>query len=320
MNNGFDDLDELERELGDTVRAALRKVAKTVADDQRPMGSGHGSSAGELFLTVDAENTTKSRRPRNGMHLFAAGILAAASVAGIAVAVTRDGTPADAPNQTVAAAAPPVQLTEHVLTALDSVEVTLSLPPGWDGDNCSVGIEMDTTTTCACRCGMSGHVYSDPCQWDGTLEEVGPTVDDLAAALEQQPMRDATVSDVEVDGFAGKLVTMSVPDDMDYDESKTSSDGFVDCDLGQFRTWNSPAGTDVRGQQGPGQRDDVYILDVNGTRVVVNVAYFPDLQQPQMGELESIVQSMRIRSVYVLGQLDSPGALTFTAPEGWAVS
>jgi urease beta subunit len=131
-------------------------------------------------------------------------------------------------------------------------------------------------------------------------------------------MRNATVSDVEVDGFAGKLVTMSVPDDMDYDESKTSSDGFVDCDLGQFRTWNSPAGTDVRGQQGPGQRDDVYILDVNGTRVVVNVAYFPDLQQPQISELESIVQSMRIRSVYVIGPSgDFPGELTFTVPEGW---
>ena len=89
MNNELDDLDELERELGDTVRAALRKVAKTVADDQRPMGSGHGSSAGEVFLTVDAENTTKSRPPRNGMHLIAAGILAAASVAGIALAVTK---------------------------------------------------------------------------------------------------------------------------------------------------------------------------------------------------------------------------------------
>jgi hypothetical protein len=138
------------------------------------------------------------------------------------------------------------------------------------------------------------HVYSDPCQWEGTLEEVGPTVDDLAAALEQQPMRDATVSDVEVDGFAGKLVTMSVPDDMDYDASKTSSDGFVDCDDGYFMTWNSPAGTDARGQQGPGQRDDVYILDVNGTRVVINVAYFPDLPQADLDEIESIVQSVRI--------------------------
>ena len=96
------------------------------------------------------------------------------------------------------------------------------------------------------------HVYADPCQWQGTLEEVGPTVDDLAAALEQQPMRDATVSDVELDGFAGKLVTMSVPDDMDFDPSATSSDGFADCDLGQFMTSNNPAGNNVRLQQAPG--------------------------------------------------------------------
>ena len=137
-------------------------------------------------------------------------------------------------------------------------------------------------------------MYADPCQWQGTLEEVGPTVDDLAAALEQQPMRDATVSDVELDGFAGKLVTMSVPDDMDYDESKTSSDGFVDCDLGQFMTSNNPAGNNVRVQQGPGQRDDVYILDVNGTRVELDVAYYPDLPQADLDEIESIVQSVRI--------------------------
>ncbi len=53
--------------------------------------------------------------------------------------------------------------------------------------------------------------------------------------------------------------------------------------------------------------------------MVVNVAYFPDLPQP-MGELESIVQSMRIRSVYVLGPTaDFPGELTFTVPEGWSV-
>jgi hypothetical protein len=320
MNNGFDDLDELERELGDTVRVALRKVAKTVADDQRPMGSGHGSSAGEVFLTVDAENTANSRPPLNRRVLVGVGILAAAAVAGIALVVSSDNeiSPADEPNQTVPAA--PVQLTEHVLTDVDSVEVTLSLPPGWDGDGFAVGTDMEVTNDAFISVWEVTHVYSDPCQWQGTLEEVGPTVDDLAAALEQQPMRDATVSAVEVDGFAGKLVTMSVSDDMVYDESASSSDGFVDCDLGRFMTWNNPAGNNVRLQQGPGQRDDVYILDVNGTRVVVNVAYFPDLPQPQLGELESIVQSMRIRSVYVLGPTaDSPGQVTFTVPEGWDV-
>ena len=154
------------------------------------------------------------------------------------------------------------------------MELTFTVPEGWSvgADDTAVTSEMDGRDVYIMVWDIT-HVYADPCQWQGTLEEVGPTVDDLAAALEQQPMRDATVSDVEVDGFAGKLVTMSVPDDMDYDESATSSDGFVDCDLGEFMTSNNPAGNDVRVQQGPGQRDDVYILDVNGTRVVVDVAY-----------------------------------------------
>jgi urease beta subunit len=177
---------------------------------------------------------------------------------------------------------------------LDPVALTFTVPEGWGVvDDFAVTMETDGGDAFISVWDVT-HVYSDPCQWQDTLEEVGPTVDDLAAALEQQPMRDATVSDVELDGFAGKLVTMSVPDDMDYDESKTSSDGFVDCDDGYFMTWNNPANNNVRAQQGPGQRDDVYIMDVNGTRVVVNAAYWPSLQQADLDEIESIVQSVRI--------------------------
>jgi len=123
------------------------------------------------------------------------------------------------------------------------------------------------------------YVYSHPCQWELTAEEVGPAVADLAAALEQQPMRDAAVSDIEVGGFAGKLVRLSVPDDVD----------FANCDQGEFRSWVG------RWHQGPGQRD-VYIWAVNGSRVVVDVAYYPDLPQADLDELESIVQSLRITS------------------------
>ena len=174
-------------------------------------------------------------------------------------------------------------------------ELTFTVPEGWSvgADNTALLAEMDGREIYIMRWDIT-HVYADPCQWEGTLEEVGPTVDDLAAALEQQPMRDATVSDVELDGFAGKLVTMSVPDDMDFDPSATHSDGFADCDLGQFMTSNNPAGNNVRGQQGPGQRDDVYILDVNGTRLELDVAYYPDLPQADLDEIESIVQSVRI--------------------------
>jgi hypothetical protein len=97
-------------------------------------------------------------------------------------------------------------------------------------------------------------------------------------------MRDAKVSDVELDGFAGTLVRMNVPTDID----------FADCDGGRLQRWNNPAGNNLRYHQGPGQRDDVYVLDVDGTRVVLGVAYYPDLPQADLDEIESIVQSLRI--------------------------
>jgi hypothetical protein len=214
----------------------------------------------------------------------------------LAVPAPNDTIPTDAPAQTVPEAAPAasvadestMQLTEHVITDFDSVEVVLSLPQGWNGDELAVATEMDGREVYIGAWDVT-HVYSDPCEWTGTLEGVGPTVGDLAAALEQQPMRDATVSDVEVDGFAGKRVRMSVPDDID----------FADCDGGRFMSWSYPNGQNARYHQGPGQRDDVYILDVNGTRVVIGVAYYPDLPQADLDELQSIVQSLRINELSV---------------------
>ena len=306
MNDDFDDLDDLEEELGDTVRLALRKVAKTVDGDQRPQGTSRHSSTSETFLSVDAQSTTGRRRPpRNGIHLIAAGILAAAAVAGIALVVSRDNetTPGDAPNQTVSEAptpAPPVQLSEHVLFDSDSVEVTISRPEGWNEDGGAVATEMDGrgVSMLAWDPGELTYVYSNPCQWEGTAEAVGPTVDDLTAALAQQPMRDARVSDIEVAGFAGNLVSMSVPDDLDA----------ADCDQGDFRSW-------IGNHRSPGQREDVYILDVDGTRVVVSVNYYPDLPQADLDELESVVQSLRIRSHHVLSQ--DPVEVTLSLPAGW---
>ena len=45
------------------------------------------------------------------------------------------------------------------------------------------------------------------------------------------------------------------------------------------------------------QRDKqakAYILDDNGTRVELDLAYYPDLPQADLDEIESIVQSVRI--------------------------
>ena len=99
-------------------------------------------------------------------------------------------------------------------------------------------------------------VYLDACQWlDGAITPpVGPTVDDLANALASQAQHgDAVPVDVTLDGYSGKMIELTVPSDID----------FADCDRGEFRSWHG------RYHQGPGQVDQLYILDVEGQRVVI---------------------------------------------------
>ena len=73
---------------------------------------------------------------------------------------------------------------------------------------------------------------------------------------------------------------MSVPAEID----------FADCDAGQFTTWTD-TGTDLsqRFQQGPGQLNDIYIIDVEGTRVIVDVGHFPSTPEADLADLEDIL-------------------------------
>ena len=112
-----------------------------------------------------------------------------------------------------------------------------------------------------------GMLYGHPCKWQGTLFDPGPTVDDLAAALVDIPLRNASQPiDVTLDGYAGKYVEWTVPTDIETDEQGNA----VDCDTdgGEhfFESWigdQSGWGGD-RYHQGPGQVDPLWILDVDG--------------------------------------------------------
>jgi hypothetical protein len=124
-------------------------------------------------------------------------------------------------------------------------------------------------------------VYSDPCHWKTSAIDppVGPTVDDLANALADQALRgDAVPTDVTIGGYNGKLLEMSVPSDID----------FATCDDGYFYSWVG------RYHQGPGQIDNVYILDVNGTRQVLIAHYMPGTPEAVLAEQQAIVESIDI--------------------------
>jgi hypothetical protein len=128
-------------------------------------------------------------------------------------------------------------------------------------------------------------VYPTPCKWKGKpMVDPGPDVDRLVAALSDQPLRNATApTDIELGGFHGKYLELSVPTDIDFD----------DCDEGYFESWTANGWASDRYQQKPGQVDRIWVLDVNGERLVVDASYLPEATPQDRAELESVVDSIR---------------------------
>lgn len=132
------------------------------------------------------------------------------------------------------------------------------------------------------------NVYPDPCHWHGKPLDppVGPTVADLAAALVAPDGRGAPApKDVTVGGYAGTKVELSIPDDVVTER----------CDEGDYGRWSPTADPSHYGPYtyGHGQHDTVYILDVEGTRSVIDANYLPGTSKEDLAELKKLVASIR---------------------------
>ena len=155
--------------------------------------------------------------------------------------------------------------------------------------------EFGLTSDC---CGVGfwdvGEVARNPCHSIGHLYDPGPTVDDLVAALEAQSMRHATKpTDVTLAGYSGKYLEWSVPAGMKV----TGDADFARCDVQpdghrNFTSWVGAGGIGERWQQMAGQVDKLWILDVDGQRLVVDASHSPDATQAQLDEQDQIVQSI----------------------------
>jgi hypothetical protein len=137
-------------------------------------------------------------------------------------------------------------------------------------------------------------VYTDGCHWKQPLIAPGPSVHELAAALASRPLRDATPPvSVVLNGVVGEYLRWSVPEDID----------FATCDVDPpdgkhyFESWKGSAGGTDRYQQGPGQIDELWILDAAGHRVVVDAQYMPGASQEDIAELRAVVDSIRFVGV-----------------------
>jgi hypothetical protein len=94
---------------------------------------------------------------------------------------------------------------------------------------------------------------------------------------------------VIVGGFQGKKVELSIPTDLDV--TTCDSDG----DFPIFGRWQ--AADDSYGAApwtfGNGQHNTVYVVDVNGTRQVIDTMYLPGASAADRAELDQIVASIR---------------------------
>ena len=139
---------------------------------------------------------------------------------------------------------------------------------------------------------LVGNVYTGGCHWRGTAldPELGPTVDDLATALAAQEGPDASPPiDVMLGGYPGKKVELSIPEAVDV-ETCDAQDGYT-----VFGRWSGPNSPSFAGPvtYGSGQRNTVYIIDVDGTRQVIDTMHLPGTSEANLAELDQILASIR---------------------------
>jgi hypothetical protein len=176
----------------------------------------------------------------------------------------------------------------------DSVRITFTVPSGWEAWGLGV-LKGHSSAEMTDLLGVTfwnvSTVPADACHWQRGGPKVGPTVDDLATALANQSRRHATTPrDVTLAGYAGKHLTLTVPAHIEY-----GLDEFASCDQGYFVSWDERASSIFeRYHQGPGQVDELWILDIQGFRLVIDASYWLNTPAQDLAEVRRIVKSVRI--------------------------
>ena len=205
------------------------------------------------------------------------------------------GGPAPAPSDSAAASEPPrlvdfaaipqgttLSAGKYEFTHIPGVTATFTLPTGWERnipDYVVWSIDDDKATMAVMTV---DNVYLDPCQTDlGLLSPaVGPTVDDLVAALGRVPgLTFSDPVDASLGGASGVQLEYVPPN------------GFNNCqpDVGNILLFSVNNGTDDVPAPSGADPVTLWILDVGGTRVVVIAS--PTASRLQ--QLDGIVKSIQ---------------------------
>lgn len=161
------------------------------------------------------------------------------------------------------------------------IRVTFTLPRGWE----RIRYMLIWGQTKWFGIAIVDNVYVDPCHPDLGLRDppIGPTPADLAEALTSVPGWEVTaISDVTMDGFTGKHVKLIAPADASACYQKEAM-------LLPTRTWPLFFAA-VRANEPM----ELWILDVQGTRLVIHAGSEPNASAAELAELHAVIESIRI--------------------------
>lgn len=187
------------------------------------------------------------------------------------------------------------RLTKAVLGAAFP-QALVTVPAGWSSSTWFVSLDRDGEAMVAVSLWNVAQVYGHPCDWAGTLFDPGPTASDLASALSERPLRNATTPvEVRLAGYAGMYLEWSVPTTIEFSQSgnPAPSEG-CDADSGgtAFYSFTGRGDASNRYQQGPGQIDYLWILDIPGGRVVIDAYSMPGATDAEIAEMLEVVGSI----------------------------
>lgn len=210
-----------------------------------------------------------------------------ASVTTVSQTPTSAGTP-------TASASPSEESRTHVLSddSDGAIGVTVTVPAaGWSGEPGGWSMESGPegfdppagAGIIAFVVDEEFYVYGDPCDWKRSKPETpATTMTGIFEALVDQASGDPSEADsIAVGGYDGRRITLHVPE----------AARFSDCDENTFAAFAVAGEEKALQAQGPGEIQEISIVDVNGRIVVLAAGYYPGTPPSLVDELHAIVTS-----------------------------
>ncbi len=310
----------IDPEFAARVRALAVKEWQADAAPAPPVDTDPDDHEGDIIMLETDDHPTGSqppsplRRSPGQWLLVAAAVALVAVVGAVLVANSDDGESkidTVTPGPTPTSARPAAEPTDVMSLGPEFVE----LEPGVyvidpDGDDSTpLRVTFDVASTGwdswigAVKFARGSHVAVsittiDNLVKDGCLDHspadpaVGPSVDDLATALGRLAPFAVTSppSDVTILGYPGKHLQLTVPD------IPAVGENFTTCADGEIHSWitKNNDGSFYGYNAEPGRTEDFWILDVDGTRLVLETTQGVDPSPQDIDEMQAIFDSIRI--------------------------